>query len=296
MANTLGRGLSSLIPQKAQKGGQIKNGEAVVDITSPFEKNRVVEIPVGEISPNPLQPRRRFAPADMDDLVESIKSYGIIQPLIVTRAGIGYELIAGERRWRAAQMAQAHTVPIVIRALDDAEVLEIGILENVQRADLNPIEEAAGYAQLIERFGHTQEKLATAMGKSRSYIANALRLLTLPQPVQAMTRDGRLSAGHARALITAPNAEQLARTVVDRGLSVRDTERLAKSRDPETSLAPRRHSPGKDPDTRALEADLSAALGLSVTISPRGQGGDLRIAYATLDQLDGLCQLLNRPA
>ena len=281
----LGRGLAALIEDVRPE----RQAQAEPDSHAPIER----------LHPNPDQPRRHFDPAEMESLAASIREKGVIQPLIVradpARPG-EWQIVAGERRWRAAQMAQAHTVPIVIRALDDAEVLEIGILENVQRADLNPIEEAAGYAQLIERFGHTQEKLATAMGKSRSYIANALRLLTLPQPVQAMTRDGRLSAGHARALITAPNAEQLARTVVDRGLSVRDTERLATSRDPETSLAPRRHSPGKDPDTRALEADLSAALGLSVTISPRGQGGDLRIAYATLDQLDGLCQLLNRPA
>ncbi|NCO16410.1 MAG: ParB/RepB/Spo0J family partition protein [Alphaproteobacteria bacterium] len=281
----LGRGLAALIEDVRPE----RQAQAEPDSHAPIER----------LHPNPDQPRKQFDPAEMESLAASIREKGVIQPLIVradpARPG-EWQIVAGERRWRAAQMAQAHTVPIVIRALDDAEVLEIGILENVQRADLNPIEEAAGYAQLIERFGHTQEKLATAMGKSRSYIANALRLLTLPQPVQAMTRDGRLSAGHARALITAPNAEQLARTVVDRGLSVRDTERLAKSRDPETSLAPRRHSPGKDPDTRALEADLSAALGLSVTISPRGQGGDLRIAYATLDQLDGLCQLLNRPA
>jgi len=281
----LGRGLAALIEDVRPE----RQAQAEPDTHAPIER----------LHPNPDQPRKQFDPAEMESLAASIREKGVIQPLIVradpARPG-EWQIVAGERRWRAAQMAQAHTVPIVIRALDDAEVLEIGILENVQRADLNPIEEAAGYAQLIERFGHTQEKLATAMGKSRSYIANALRLLTLPQPVQAMTRDGRLSAGHARALITAPNAEQLARTVVDRGLSVRDTERLAKSRDPETSAAPRRHSPGKDPDTRALEADLSAALGLSVTISPRGQGGDLRIAYATLDQLDGLCQLLNRPA
>ena len=281
----LGRGLAALIEDVRPE----RQAQAEPDSHAPIER----------LHPNPDQPRKQFDPAEMESLAASIREKGVIQPLIVradpARPG-EWQIVAGERRWRAAQMAQAHTVPIVIRALDDAEVLEIGILENVQRADLNPIEEAAGYAQLIERFGHTQEKLATAMGKSRSYIANALRLLTLPQPVQAMTRDGRLSAGHARALITAPNAEQLARTVVDRGLSVRDTERLAKSRDPETSLAPRRHSPGKDPDTRALEADLSAALGLSVTISPRGQGGDLRIAYATLDQLDGLCQLLTRPA
>jgi ParB family chromosome partitioning protein len=221
----------------------------------------------------------------------------VIQPLIVradpTHPG-DWQIVAGERRWRGAQLAQVDSVPIVIRHLDDAEVLEIAILENVQRTDLNPIEEAAGYAQLVERFGHTQEKLAAAMGKSRSYIANALRLLTLPESVQALTRDGRLSAGHARALVTAPNAEFLARSIVDRGLSVRDTERLVKSRDGERDQSKAIAGQRKDPDTQALESDLGAALGLAVTIKQRGAGGELRITYENLDQLDGLCQLLHR--
>lgn len=278
----LGRGLAALIDDVRPE----RQAQRDPDTHAPIER----------LHPNPDQPRKQFDSAELESLAASIREKGVIQPLIVRpdpkRAG-EWQIVAGERRWRAAQLAQVHSAPIVIRHLDDAEVLEIAILENVQRADLNPIEEAAGYAQLVERFGHTQEKLAAAMGKSRSYIANALRLLTLPQPVQTLTREGRLSAGHARALITAPDPEALARVVVARGLSVRDTERLVKSREVEPTARPERRI-DKDPDTRALEADLGAALGLAVTITPRGEGGDMRIAYATLDQLDGLCQLLNR--
>ncbi|PJA60055.1 MAG: chromosome partitioning protein ParB [Rhodobacterales bacterium CG_4_9_14_3_um_filter_71_31] len=281
----LGRGLAALIDDVRPE----RQPQRQADTHAPIER----------LHPNPDQPRKQFDAAELESLAASIREKGVIQPLIVrpdpARPG-EWQIVAGERRWRAAQMAQVHSAPIVIRNLDDAEVLEIAILENVQRADLNPIEEAAGYAQLVERFGHTQEQLATAMGKSRSYIANALRLLSLPEPVQVMTREGRLSAGHARALITSPNAELLARTVVDRGLSVRDTERLVKSRDGEKSVHPERRNPSKDADTHALEADLSAALGLAVTITPRGVGGEVRIAYSTLEQLDGLCQLLSHQA
>lgn len=279
----LGRGLAALIDDVRPE----RQAAREPDTHAPIER----------LHPNPDQPRKQFDAAELESLAASIREKGVIQPLIVRpdpRRPGEWQIVAGERRWRAAQLARVDKAPIVIRHLDDAEVLEIAILENVQRADLNPIEEAAGYAQLVERFGHTQEKLAAAMGKSRSYIANALRLLTLPEPVQAMTREGRLSAGHARALVTAPNPEALARVVAERGLSVRDTERLVKSREAAPATRPGGRDGGKDPDTRALEADLSAALGLAVTITPRGPGGDLRIAYATLDELDGLCQLLNR--
>lgn len=279
----LGRGLAALIDDVRPE----RQAQREPDTHAPIER----------LHPNPDQPRKQFDAAELEALAASIRAKGVIQPLIVRpdpRHPGDWQIVAGERRWRAAQLAQVHVAPIVIRQLDDAEVLEIAILENVQRADLNPIEEAAGYAQLVEKFGHTQEQLATAMGKSRSYIANALRLLTLPAPVQAMTREGRLSAGHARALITAPNAEALARIVAERGLSVRDTERLVKSRDAEHPRGAGAAAQAKDPDTRALEADLSAALGLAVTITPRGMGGEVRIAYADLDQLDGLCQLLHR--
>ena len=279
----LGRGLAALIDDVRPE----RQVERAADTHAPIER----------LHPNPDQPRKHFDPAELEALAASIRAKGVIQPLIVradpTHPG-DWQIVAGERRWRGAQLAQVDSVPIVIRHLDDAEVLEIAILENVQRTDLNPIEEAAGYAQLVERFGHTQEKLAAAMGKSRSYIANALRLLTLPESVQALTRDGRLSAGHARALVTAPNAEFLARSIVDRGLSVRDTERLVKSRDGERDQSKAIAGQRKDPDTQALESDLGAALGLAVTIKQRGAGGELRITYENLDQLDGLCQLLHR--
>jgi ParB family chromosome partitioning protein len=279
----LGRGLAALIedvrPERADS--------APADATAPIER----------IRPNPDQPRKRFDPAELEALAQSIRERGVVQPLIVRvdPADPGaYQIVAGERRWRAAQLAQVHDVPIIVRALDDVEVLEIAILENVQRADLNPLEEAAGYAQLVERFGHTQERLAAAMGKSRSHIANALRLLTLPDPVQAMVRDGALTAGHARALITAPDPLALAEVVVARGLSVRETERLAKTaQTPPAAARPRAAS--ADADTRALEADLSASLGLKVAIRHRGaEGGEIRIAYRDLEQLDGLCRLLGQ--
>lgn len=278
----LGRGLAALIDDVRPE--RLAHREA--DASAPIER----------LHPNPDQPRKQFDAAELEALATSVRAKGVIQPLIVrpdpTRPG-EWQIVAGERRWRAAQLAQIDTVPIVVRQLDDAEVLEIAILENVQRADLNPIEEATGYAQLVERFGHTQEQLAAAMGKSRSYIANALRLLTLPESVQTMTRDRRLSAGHARTLITASNPEALARDVIERGLSVRDTERLVKSRMGEKPVQSHTPQRGKDPDTRALEADLSAALGLTVTITPRGTGGDVRIDYRDLEQLDGLCRLLH---
>ncbi len=278
----LGRGLAALIDDVRPE----RLAERQADTNAPIER----------LHPNPDQPRKQFDAAELEALAASVRAKGVIQPLIVrpdpSRPG-EWQIVAGERRWRAAQLAQVDSVPIVVRQLDDAEVLEIAILENVQRADLNPIEEATGYAQLVERFGHTQEQLAAAMGKSRSYIANALRLLTLPESVQTMTRDGRLSAGHARTLITAPNPEALARDVIERGLSVRDTERLVKSRTGEKPVHSRTPPHGKDPDTCALEADLSAAIGMAVTIAPQGAGGEVRIAYRDLEQLDGLCRLLH---
>lgn len=277
----LGRGLAALIEDVRP------DRPDAADATAPIDRVR----------PNPDQPRKRFDDAELDALANSIREKGVVQPLIVRPDPIepgAWQIVAGERRWRAAQRAGLHEVPVVVRRLDDAEVLELGILENVQRADLNPIEEAAGYAQLIERFGHTQERLAAAMGKSRSYIANALRLLSLPEPVQALAREGALSAGHARTLISARNPVELARVVVARNLSVRETERLVKAESaeerPKSGSAPR-----ADPDTVALEADLSAALGLRVSVrSANGQAGELRIAYKDLDDLDALCRLLTR--
>lgn len=287
------------VPESARRKGLGRGLAALIDDVRPDREARReadTHAPIERLHPNPDQPRKQFDATELEALAASIRVKGVIQPLIVRPDPVrreDWQIVAGERRWRAAQLAQLDVVPIVVRHLDDAEVLEIAILENIQRTDLNPIEEAAGYAQLVERFGHTQEQLALAMGKSRSYIANALRLLTLPEPVQAMTRDGRLSAGHARTLITAPNAETLARNIIERGLSVRDTERLVKNRGNESTIQERAPT-GKDVDTQALEADLSAALGLAVKITPRGLGGELRIVYLDLEQLDHLCRHLHR--
>lgn len=274
----LGRGLAALMEEIAPPQPEAtRSAEAT--------------LPVDRIRPNPAQPRKRFAEEDLEALAASIRARGVIQPLIVRPdpGGDGFwQIVAGERRWRAAQRAQLHVVPAVVRELGDSEALELAILENVQRADLNPIEEAAGYADLIERFDHTQQQLAEALGKSRSHIANALRLLTLPEEVRAFVQDGRLSAGHARALVGAPEAAALARRVVAHGLSVRETERLAR----QSSVAPPPRA-ARDADTRALEADLAAAIELPVAIRPgRAGAGEITIRYKTLEQLDGLCRLL----
>lgn len=256
-------------------------------------------LPVEQVHPNPDQPRRHFDAEALDDLAKSISEKGIIQPLIVrespTHEG-NYEIVAGERRWRAAQIAKLHDIPVLVRSFTDTEVLEVAIIENIQRADLNPVEEASGYHQLMMKFGHTQEKLADVLGKSRSHIANAVRLLNLPDDVQGYLRDGRLSAGHARALITAPDAGALARTILQKGLSVRETENLAK-KDP--SAPPKKKSGagdsgGKDADTRALESDLSAALAMEVRLDhkPGQDAGALTVRYGSLDDLDRLMALL----
>ena len=283
----LGRGLSALMADV---------GSSVIDESASAVQAGAKLVPVEALSPNPDQPRRAFDPEALEELAASIRQKGIIQPLIV-RSVAGqaerFEIVAGERRWRAAQLARLHEVPVLLRDLSDTEVLEIAIIENIQRADLNPVEEAAGYKQLVERFGHTQEQLAEAMGKSRSYIANLLRLLGLPQDIQTYLRDGRLSAGHARALITTPNPSELARQVISKGLSVRETEALA--RNPAKPRKRTKSAPGdKDADTRVIEQDLSANLGMSVVIDHRAGGeGRLTIQYKTLEQLDQLCQVLS---
>lgn len=257
------------------------------------------EVPIENLHANPDQPRRSFREEDLSDLASSIAEKGILQPIIVRpspqRDG-EFEIVAGERRWRAAQRAGLHAVPVIQRQLDDTEVLEIAIIENIQRADLNAIEEAAGFQQLMDRFGHTQEQLAKVLGKSRSHIANVLRLLKLPDAIQDYLRDGALSAGHARALLTADDPEGLAKQVVSKGLSVRETERLAKGRSmdrPAGKASPK--GTEKDADTRALEGDLSAALKLSVSIDhgAAGDGGRLSIRYKSLEDLDRLCSLLS---
>jgi len=257
-------------------------------------------IPIERIAPNPDQPRKQFVKSDLDDLAASIREKGVLQPLIVrARDGGMYEIVAGERRWRAAQMAQLHSLPVIVRDFTDIEVLEVAIIENIQRADLNAAEEAAGYKQLMEKFGHTQEKMAEALGKSRSHIANLLRLLNLPLPVLDLLRDGALSAGHARALIPAHDALKLAQQVIKGGLSVRATEALVKREaQGDTAAKPKSTSSvlDKDADTKALEADLSVNLGMRVSLNhkPGQEAGQLTVQYTSLDQLDELCRLLSK--
>ena len=278
----LGRGLSALM--------------ADVDLI-PSEKPAPRQVvPVEQLTPNPDQPRRSFAPEALQELAASLRNRGMLQPLIVrphpSDRGL-YQIVAGERRWRAAQIAQLHEVPVIVRDLNDTEVLEVAIVENIQRSDLNAIEEAASYRQLMDRFGHTQEKLAEALNKSRSHIANLMRLLNLPDQVQAWLREGKLTAGHARALVTASNAVDLARKVIERNLSVRETEELVRRQAAGAAAKSKRPQSEKDADTRALEGDLSAHLKMKVDIKHAGQdGGQLVISYKDLDQLDRLCQIL----
>jgi ParB family transcriptional regulator, chromosome partitioning protein len=283
----LGRGLSALMM------------DARLDPSSTPSGRPDQTLAIDLLIPNPLQPRKDFDQAALNDLADSIRQKGIIQPLIVrpVQGERRYEIVAGERRWRAAQLAQVHDVPVIIRDLQDQEVLEIAIIENIQRADLNAIEEALGYRSLMESFGHTQEVVAQALSKSRSHVANLLRLLNLPAEVQSMVRAGTLSAGHARALITSSDPLALALTVVGKGLSVRETEKLAQTmlgtRPSTADSRPRRQE--KDADTRAIEADLSASLGMSVDIQHQagGDGGVISIRYHSLDQLDALCSALS---
>ncbi|MGV8952095.1 MAG: ParB/RepB/Spo0J family partition protein [Cypionkella sp.] len=283
----LGRGLSALM-------ADVNLGQTPA--VEPARRDLM--IPVDQIFPNPDQPRRDFQPQALKDLADSLLQKGVIQPLIVRKSALQdkYEIVAGERRWRAAQIAQLHELPVIIRDFSDSEVLEIAIIENIQREELNSIEEALAYKQLMQRFGHTQEKIAEALSRSRSHIANLLRLLVLPEEVQQMVKSGTLSAGHARALITTPNAVELARKIVGKGLSVRETEALVRKSgiDP----AKRRRASandGKDADTRAIESDLAANLRMGVRIDhePNGDGGKLTISYRNLEDLDLLCQVLS---
>jgi len=277
-ASRLGRGLAALI-------GDMATAEGVRVAESSGSKR----LPVDFLIANRANPRRDFAPEQLEELANSIREKGVMQPLLVrpTADPNQFEIIAGERRWRAAQNAGLTEVPVVIREVDDREAREPAILENVQRVDLNPLEEAQGYGQLIEQFSYTQQDLAQVIGKSRSHVANTLRLLRLPQDVREMLARGDLTAGHARTLITAEEPAALARRIVDGGLSVREAESLSqrtlgKKRD----AAPK---PEKDPDTVALERRLSDALGLSVAIDHKNEGGRMEIRYRTLEQLDDIC-------
>lgn len=285
----LGRGLSALM------------ADAGVDVAGQQDplRNTVADrnVPIDKLRPNPDQPRRSFDDEALDELAQSIREKGILQPLIVRPVGSDgdmFEIVAGERRWRAAQRAGLHEAPVLVRDFDDTEVLEIGIIENIQRESLTAIEEAAAYRQLIERFGHTQEKVAEALGKSRSHVANSMRLLTLPDAVQAMVMDGRLSSGHARALIPLADPLSAAQKIVARGLNVRQAEALV--RDVQSPQAGRSaHGGHGDADTRALEQALSAALGMKAQISHKGAGaGQVSIRYKNLDELDHLCEILTR--
>jgi len=257
------------------------------------ERSRVV--PIEFLRPCPLQPRRHFAEDDLAALAESIRQRGVMQPLLVRRAPNGadcYEIVAGERRWRAAQLAGRHELPVIVHELTDRDALEVALLENVQRQDLSPLEEAEGYRRLIEEFGHTQEALAGVLGKSRSHIANLLRLLGLPNGLRQLLESGELSAGHARALLGARDPVGLAKAVVGRGLNVRQTEALVRADAQRPEKRSQRRS-AKDANTLALERDLSTRLGLPVSLTPQGSGGTLQIAYGSLEQLDGLLRRLS---
>jgi len=288
----LGRGLSALMADINETGETESSATE-----SPRRPD--MNVPIESVRPNPDQPRRAFTQEALEELSDSIAEKGIIQPLIVRpdpqEEGL-FQIVAGERRWRAAQMAQLHEVPVIVRDFDDTEVLEVAIIENIQRADLNPVEEAMGYRQLMDRFNHTQERLATAMGKSRSHIANLMRLLTLPEEVQSYLRDGQLSAGHARALVGSDDAVSIAREVINKGLSVREVEKLMRKPTAPTGGASRPHPAGdKDADTKALESDLSAAIGMPVSIDHDADNGTgkISIKYADLGQLDDIIQILN---
>lgn len=280
----LGRGLAALL------------GDAPAQPAAAPAGNAPTALPIEHLEPGPFQPRGQIEPAALADLVDSIRARGVLQPLLVRphpeHKG-RYQIIAGERRWRAAQEAGLHQIPALIRVLDDAEAMASALVENLQREDLNAIEEADGYQRLLSEFGMTQEVLAEAVGKSRSHVANTIRLRQLPAMIQQEVRKGTLSAGHARALLSHPEPEKAALAVIARGLNVRQTEALVPRKSGQSPSGTTRVA-SKDPETIALERDLAERLGLKVDISFDGKGGNVRIAYASLDQLDGIITLLTR--
>jgi ParB family chromosome partitioning protein len=282
----LGRGLAALI-------GDVGDESAALERTRSQKR-----VPIEFLKANPRNPRRYFAEAELEELAASIRERGIIQPILVrtARGAVDqYEIIAGERRWRAAQRAGLHDVPIVLLEVSDREALELAIIENVQRADLNALEEANGYQSLADEFKYTQDDIAKIVGKSRSHVANTLRLMKLPDTVQSYIRDGKLSAGHARALLGQPDPERMAKAIVEQGLNVRQVEALAQeSAAIAGKIAKMRPRGEKDADTRALEKRLSDALGLVVTIAQRGKGGEMKIRYKTLEQLDEVIRRIER--
>jgi ParB family chromosome partitioning protein len=277
----LGRGLSALIGDEAAPGkheGSSRNAR---------------QVPVAFLRPNRFQPRKTFVPEELHDLANSIREKGVLQPILVRPVAgdaNAFEIVAGERRWRAAQLAKLHDVPVVIREMNDGEALELAIIENVQRSDLNAIEEAAAYQELMDRFAYTQEKLSQEVGKSRSHVANTLRLLKLPETVRAMIRDGKLTAGHARTLIGLADPEARAREIIEGALNVREAEHRSESKSGGAGKTVR-----KDPDIKALEDSVSNVLGLKVQVLHKGaKGGEIRIAYKTLEQLDDVVRRLNK--
>ncbi|GLK52870.1 MAG: chromosome partitioning protein ParB [Oceanicaulis sp.] len=295
----LGRGLSALLGEvETEDYAAPDSGDAPA--SAPRSRDGVRTLPIELIRPNPDQPRKTITESELEALSESIAEKGVVQPILVRPVkgeDEAYEIVAGERRWRAAQKARLHDIPALVRELTDRETLEIGIVENVQRSDLNPVEEAHAYRQLIDRFGHTQDDVARAVSKSRSHVANMMRLLALPEAVLTSLASGEISTGHARAIATAPDPEALLRIIVEKGLSVRETERLArdaqsgKAADSKPGKTPK---PGdKDADTRALESDVTARLGLSVDIRHGSKGGEIRVQYKTLEQLDDVCRRLS---
>jgi ParB family chromosome partitioning protein len=276
----LGRGLAALIGDVENEAAKIERGRGQR------------KLPIAFLRPNPRNPRKAFADADLDDLTSSIRQKGVVQPLIVrpiAGSADAYEIVAGERRWRAAQKAGLHDVPVVVREASDKEALEIAIIENVQRSDLNALEESRGYQQLIDDHGYTQAELAEVIGKSRSHIANTLRLLNLPEAVQVYILDGRLSAGHARTLLTVSDPLAVAQRILSEGMSVREAEAIDAG---EGRRKGGRKAASKDADTRALEKTLSDALGLAVTITHKRGRGDVRVKYKTLERLDEVCRRL----
>ncbi|WP_259781814.1 ParB/RepB/Spo0J family partition protein [Aestuariispira ectoiniformans] len=296
---SLGRGLSALLGDDIAAAAATPTGEDTVDEALSAEALRQSKtIPIEFLKPNPDQPRKRFDDSAIDGLVNSIQEKGILQPILVRQHPSepnAYEIVAGERRWRAAQRAQLHEVPVIVKDLSDSDTLELALIENIHREDLTPLEEAEGYQRLIDEFQHTQEALAKVLGKSRSHIANSMRLLGLSDEIKSMLDDGLLSAGHGRALIGVPNAEELAHEVIARGLNVRQTEQLAQEgkKGDKKALKKIGKKLNRDPNVEALEQSLSNNLGMKVQIASKGEKGKLTIQYENLDQLDDIIERLN---
>jgi ParB family transcriptional regulator, chromosome partitioning protein len=284
----LGRGLSALLGE-GEPQPLTPAASANAEPADGAPKSRM--LPVAFLKPNKFQPRRFFDANELKELADSIKEKGVLQPILVrpTDNKESFEIVAGERRWRAAQLAKLHEIPVIIRPMSDGESLEVAIIENVQRAGLNAIEEALGYQELISKFSYTQEKLSDVIGKSRPHIANMMRLLKLPDSVKEMITDGRLSAGHARTLVGTPNPEQLAKEILSGGLNVRQAEKKASA----PKSAPKKKATTKDADTKALESSVSNSLGMSVEIENKGERGIVKIHYKNLEQLDEIMRRLN---